>query len=58
MYFPTKDTDNTKWYLQGLVSVGVSDESGKCDPKQFSVFTRIGRYADFISRILSEHDAL
>jgi len=58
MYFPTKDSDNTRWYLQGLVSVGLTDETGKCDPNQFSVFTRVGRYADFIIRTLSEKDAL
>lgn len=58
MYFPLQDTDDKKWYIQGLVSVGITDIDRTCKPEVFSVFTRLGRYADFITRTLSEFDAL
>jgi hypothetical protein len=41
-----------------LQSVGIAHENGRCKPEEFSVFTRLGRYADFISRTLMELDAL
>lgn len=60
IYFPVQSVGSSRWYLQGLVSVGVGaqDGSNKCDPTRFSIFTRISPYADWIVRVLSERDAL
>jgi secreted trypsin-like serine protease len=57
MVFPLKSEDTTRWYLQGIVSAGLSDR-GKCDPEKYSVFTRVGRYASWITRTLSHYDVL
>lgn len=58
IYFPVSSGGVSRWYLQGLVSVGISDENKKCDPTRYSVFTKISPYADWIVRVLSERDAL
>jgi secreted trypsin-like serine protease len=58
MVFPLKNSDFTRWFLQGIVSVGFADDQGKCKASQYSIFTRVGRYADWIVRTLSEQDAL
>lgn len=60
IYFPVSSGGTSRWYLQGLVSVGITaqDGSNRCDPTRFSVFTKISPYADWIVRVLSENDAL
>ncbi|CAL8089768.1 unnamed protein product [Orchesella dallaii] len=60
-YFGVKTSEGlTRWYLQGLVSVGinVSQLDKKCDPEKVAIFTRISPYSDWIVRVLSENDAL
>lgn len=56
MYFPLRNADSSRYYLQGIVSAGISDDTGKCDPNKYSVFTRVGRYAQWIIRTLSHYD--
>ncbi|CAL8089770.1 unnamed protein product [Orchesella dallaii] len=60
IYFPINTGTSSRWYLQGLVSVGIGSQDGtkRCDPTRYSIFTRISPYADWIVRILSENDAL
>ncbi|CAL8089766.1 unnamed protein product [Orchesella dallaii] len=57
-YFGVRTPEGrTRWYLQGLVSVGIN-VLNQCDPRKVSIFTKIGPYSDWIVRILSENDAL
>ena len=45
-------------FFAGVVSVGIPDKEGNCDPTKYSTFTRVGRYADWIVRQLTEYDAV
>jgi len=54
-YFKAIVKGTSRWYIQGLVSYGVpeSNDPKKCASAQYAVFTRVGRYADWIVRTLS-----
>jgi len=46
-----------KMYLQGIVSHGNRDESSRlCDHNQYSVFTKVGAYKNWISETGYELD--
>lgn len=50
------DTDK-RWYIQGIVSVGIPTADGiTCDSSQFSFFTRVGKYADWIIKVADRAD--
>ncbi|XP_066990919.2 modular serine protease isoform X2 [Anabrus simplex] len=48
--FPQESELGTRWYLQGIVSVGVPPKgANKCFDRQYSAFTRVADYYNFIS---------
>jgi len=53
-YFRAVVRGTTRWYIQGLVSYGQPSEGSKiCSSSQYAIFTRVGRYGDWIVRTLS-----
>lgn len=58
-YFKAIVKGATRWYIQGLVSYGVPKEGSKqCSSSHYTVFTRVGRYADWIVRTLSRENLI
>jgi hypothetical protein len=55
MVFPSGEGADLRYYLQGIVSVGVPDPNNRnrCNSNQYSLFTRVGRFADWIVRTLT-----
>jgi secreted trypsin-like serine protease len=41
-----------RWVIQGIVSAGISKTGGGpgCEPKYYSVFTKVGEYLPWINR--------
>jgi dynein heavy chain len=59
LYFRAVNKGNSRWYIQGLVSYGVPEEgSKKCSSVHYAVFTRVGRYGDWIVRTLSRENLI
>jgi len=53
-YFRARSQGSYRWYIQGLVSYGVPDSDKRsCATSQYAIFTRVGRYGDWIVRTLS-----
>lgn len=58
-YFKAIVKGAKRWYIQGLVSYGVPKEgSKKCSSTHYTVFTRVGRYADWMVRTLSRENLI
>ncbi|CAG7819457.1 unnamed protein product [Allacma fusca] len=55
MVFPSGSGPDQRYYIQGIVSAGVPDpdDQTKCDTRQYALFTRVGRYADWLVRTLT-----
>jgi dynein heavy chain len=57
MYFKAITRGHTRWYIQGLVSYGVPQQgSRRCASRHYAVFTRVGRYGDWLVRTLSREN--
>jgi secreted trypsin-like serine protease len=58
-YFRALVRGSTRWYIQGLVSYGVPDSKfGTCSSSQYAIFTRVGRYGDWLVRTLSRENLI
>ncbi|XP_021965233.2 uncharacterized protein LOC110860489 isoform X2 [Folsomia candida] len=58
-YFRANVKGSTRWYVQGLISFGVPDsKAGTCSSSQYAIFTRVGRYGDWIVRTLSRENLI
>jgi len=58
-YFRASVRGTTRWYVQGLVSYGVPDSKpGSCASSQYAIFTRVGRYGDWLLRTMSRENLI
>jgi len=56
MFFP-EDSYPRRMYLQGIVSHGNRDDTtGLCDKNQYSIFTKVASFKNWVSEIGAELD--
>ncbi|KAF5289823.1 hypothetical protein FQA39_LY14978 [Lamprigera yunnana] len=60
LVFPTTDSNKVRWVLQGIVSISPRRlGTSFCNPKFFTIFTKVGVYLDWIKNIIGEvHSAI
>ncbi|ODM96450.1 Limulus clotting factor C [Orchesella cincta] len=57
-YFKAIVKGATRWYIQGWSVMEFQGRSKQCSSSHYTVFTRVGRYADWIVRTLSRESLI
>jgi len=52
--------ESRRYFVQGVVSAGISSygQGGGCDPKYYTVFTKVSKFRTWIDNILDQKEGL